>query len=286
MRLDLRFIILLLCLSCQAEQPQAEQPAAAPAPVAATAPAGSRPPGGVWVKAAYLDALARTHSPKQVAALGLAAGITAFAINRSGRPDEELSVEAIEDNRRGRRYALLPQTSGQAFRLSQGVDSAADGTRLELTYAPRQTDTLLEISQYNQANRLVAATYYRRISFQPTHDSAASALTQGLARAARVAVVAGRYRGVDAGGKPVAVSFSPDGEVEGLASWRQYGVRLLFAGPGAKTDLLTFDDFGRGPEQEVAYRLTRDTLRLYSLRIGPYHSPLPDQVTHTLVRRR
>lgn len=297
-------VAALGCLAaCQAGQPDTERnpaaeastdidSAAAVAPAPAVAPARlarqlSPLVNGVWVKAAYLDALARTRSPQAVARTPAAADITAFALDLSRPQTDSVAFDAILNNHEGgaMQVYLRPGRRAQSLPVSY-VDYDDQGSRYELSYGQQAADTILRLDKYDQQNRLRESVAYRRVRFRPSGGAEEPALNQGLERAVRQAVLAGRYAGTDSLGRAVQVQFAPDGRVSGLAAFRTYDVNIDFIGPESNLNTLFFDQY-TDRQRTLAYSFRRDTLRLYAVRPDAEHINLqPAKLHYTLVRRR
>ncbi|RAK65229.1 hypothetical protein [Hymenobacter edaphi] len=287
--------------ACQTGQPDSERnptteasadTAAAATPAPAVAPAKlarqvSPLINGVWVKAAYLDALTRTRSPQAVARTPAAADITAFAIDVSRPRADSVAFDAILNNHEGGalQVYLRPGRRAQSLPVSY-IDYNDEGSRYELSYGLQAGDTVLRLDKYDLQNRLRQSVPYRRIRFRPTNSPAEPALNQGLERAVRQAVLAGQYAGRDSVGRPVQVQLAADGRVTGLPPFHSYDVSIDFIGPESNLNTLLFNPYS-AQQRTLAYRLSRDTLRLYAVRPDAEHINLqPARLHYTLVRRR
>ncbi|GAB2966277.1 hypothetical protein GCM10027048_40650 [Hymenobacter coalescens] len=298
------FAALAGLAACQTGQPDSERnpttEAAADADTTATAvaPAPAVAPArlarqvsplisGVWVKAAYLDALTRTRSPQAVAEAPAATGITAFAIDLSKPRADSVAFDAILNNHEGGllQVYLRPGRQPQSLPVSY-VDYEDEGSSFELSYGRQGTDTLLQLRKYDRRNRLRESVSYRRVRFRPTNLQDEPALNQGLAYAVRQVMLAGRYTGTDSVGRAVQAQFLPDGHVSGLGSFRTYTVNIDFIGPENNLNMLFFDQY-TARQRTLAYRITRDTLQLFAVRPDAEHINLsPGRRHYTLVRRR
>lgn len=287
--------------SCQTGQPDTERnptsisaldSADVAAPAVAVAPARlarqvSPLVNGVWVKAAYLDALTRTRSPQAVAQTPAARGITAFAIDLSRPRTDSVAFDAVLNNHEGAalQVYLRPGSRAQSLPVSY-VDYDDEGSRYELTYGLQAADTVLRLDKYDRQNRRRESVTYRRIRFRPTNTPDEPALNQGLERAVRQAVLAGRYAGQDSAGRPVQAQFAADGHVSGLPPFSTYNVSIDFIGPESNLNTVQLNPY-TAQQRTLAYRLSRDTLRLYAVRPDEEHINLrPARLHYTLVRRR
>lgn len=302
MRLPSLFALAALgtLAACQTGQPDTERNPTtaatsdsinAPAPAVAVAPAKlarqlSPLMSGVWVKAAFIDALARTRSPLAVARTPAARDITAFSLDLRRAQADSVPFDAVLGTHEGGVWQvyLRPGRQAQALPLSY-IDYSDESSRYELRYGLQNADTVLLLDKYDRQNRRRESVAYRRVIARPGRDGV-EAMNKGLNLAVNQTLLAGRYTGVDSVGQPVQVQFTPDGRVTGLAPFRTYQINVDFIGPQSNLDKVVFN--GYTPQQrDLAFRLSHDTLRLYAthpdkdeveLLLGRLH--------YTLVRRR
>ena len=99
------------------------------------------------------------------------------------------------------------------------------------------------------------------------------------------ALVAGQYHGIDSTGKALQVVFEPDGKVKGLKDIQKYTVNIGFGGgPETGEDMFFFNIYKQ--QQDIAYRIKQDTLKLYTLRSDSSGQPYLHRPFYTLVRQR
>lgn len=280
----------LFCFSCQSDQQRTEGSPAIKSPSTPTISAPSAPAlryivSGVWIKATYLDALARTHSPQKVASeANLADGITAFEIDLAMQHNDSVEFDAIWNNHEGGLHTLLwkPDQKSQSF----PVDIRVDDTYRRLFYSFRNGDTLLTLNEYDKQHKLLETTTYRRERFQPARSLENPVLNQGLERAVNKALIAGQYSGIDSTGKPMRAVFMPDGQVTGLGGALRYDVNIDFnGGPSTGEDMLFLDSSDEKRRRDVGYRINQDTLKLYTLSIDSIEAPHLHRLLYTLVRQ-
>ncbi|RTQ50054.1 hypothetical protein EJV47_10450 [Hymenobacter gummosus] len=244
---------------------------------------------GVWVKAAYVDALARARSAQMVSESeqNLDEGITAFVIEPRQLRGDRLMVYTILNNHEGGEDQLVFRNTGHPQGL-EFISYGEDNGKLELAYSFRGQDTSLTLNTYNRRGRLIQAVAYRRVRFRYIVSSdSRDALGEGLQQAVHEALIAGRYGGVDSAGRSVQATFTPDGQVRGLGQFRAYEVHIDFnGGPSTGEDMVFFDLNASKRRQTLGYRFSADTLRLFSLRKDSIEQPYLYRLIYTLVRRR
>jgi hypothetical protein len=244
---------------------------------------------GVWVKVAYMDALARTHSARMVNEFqrNPGEGITAFVIEPRQLRGDTLLVYTILNNHEGGEDQLVFRETEHPRGL-EFISYVEDGENFELAYAFRTRDTMLALNRYNRRGRLIETTAYRRVRFRPgAAPNLNEALGQGLSQSVNEALIAGRYSGVDSAGRSVQATFNPDGAVRGLGQFRTYQVHIDFnGGPTTGEDMLFFDMQNSKRRRDLGYRFAADTLRLFSLRTDSLEQPYLHRLLYTLIRRR
>lgn len=299
----LALVALCTVTACQTGQPDSERnptteaaadtdtTAAAAAPTPAVAPARlarqlSPLVSGVWVKASYLDALSRTHSPLAVSTTPAAQDITTFALDLRRAQADSVPFDAVLGNHEGGALQVYLRAGRQAQSLPVSyVDYNDEGSSYELRYGRQNADTVLVLDKYNRQNHRRESVTYRRVLVRVSRDGV-EAMNQGLKRAVNQALLAGQYSGTDSVGQRVQVQLTPDGRVTGLAPFRSYEVNIDFVGPQSNLDKVFFNIYT--PQQRtLAFRFSHDTLRLYAAKPDAEQIELhPGRLHYTLVRRR
>ncbi|SNC74786.1 hypothetical protein SAMN06265337_2546 [Hymenobacter gelipurpurascens] len=280
---------LLLLAACQRPQPEAADPtrtgeSTEPALSAAGAATLQRVGPflrGVWVKSAYLEAVARSKSP--IKAADQLTDVVALSIDPGKAAGDSLRVEANINNHEGTSFQALLRAGRQTTSLpTNWPDYQQPANFHELSYHLTPTDTFLLLNKYNPQKRLIQSVRYTRIPGVPQTATAAS---DGLQRVVNRQLLAGTYTATDAKGSKKQVQFSPAGQVDGLDGFRQYYIATDFVVTVENNlDNLIFD-LGTKRQQDFVYTISRDTVRLYQARVQD-PDLLRGPLQYTLVRVR
>lgn len=100
-------------------------------------------------------------------------------------------------------------------------------------------------------------------------------------------LVTGKYWSTDSTGKKTNVEFLTDGKVKGFAQFVNYSIfNDLNIEPMTNIDEIFFDD-GKKARKSYTFKITGDTLRLYSTKPNADSSLLEiEKLRYTLIRQR
>jgi hypothetical protein len=262
------FTILLLTILIQAcQQKTAETTVPLVAPALTTSSAATLPPtiaqqfspimSGSWVSIEYLDAVARTRSPK--VAFEHTPAPTSLSINSFTTCKDSVEIGASYGLHEGGNLTLLlqPTSHGNALPIKRDYSDQAGSFR-EISYRIAAGDTTLLISsRKGSTGRLIYQLAYRRTGSAATTTDLETAVNRGVNKL----LLARYYLGSDSLGHPMQAQFLLDGTVLGL-SFRKYIIQTDFTGPNPG-DVLIFDVYTK-QQQSFAASFGRDTLKLYT----------------------
>jgi hypothetical protein len=258
-------LLTILFQACQQKPTETTVPLTAPASTAA--PATTLTPtiaqqfspilSGSWVSIEYLDAVARTRSPK--AAFEYTPPLTSLSINAFTTRQDSIEIGASYGLHEGGNLRLLLQPTGHDNALPIKPDySDQAGSVREIRYRIAAGDTTLFISSRKRSTgQLIHRSAYRRTGDAATTIDLETAVNRGVNKL----LLAHYYRGNDSLGHPVQAQFLLDGTVLGLP-FKKYLVQTDFTGPNPG-DVLIFDVYTK-QQQSLAASFGRDTLKLYT----------------------
>ncbi|RCH54273.1 hypothetical protein DJ568_13330 [Mucilaginibacter hurinus] len=226
---------------------------------------------GAWVKSDYIKKVIVTSSP--FAAADKATGITYIEIDTANIKGERLVAGVSYNNHEGGEI-IIKFIKGETPETIQ-ADSA------ELGYSVENGDTVLTLTEVNDAHDKVTTRYIRALN-KPGKKTG-----NGMDYLINKNLFAGSYAMTDTIGKVRQVILTENGQITGITGFRTYyAMNDFIAGPMNNLDLLIFNLYAKD-QKDYAFKISGNTLKLFDTEPTPDSSALiTGKLIYTLIRNK
>ena len=216
---------------------------------------------GFWVKKDYVESIIKTKSPRQ--SYSKANGMVAIIINRDSVKGDSMTAAVGWENHEGGELVLKLKTGQMQSALKTTLVTVEDnpGDFYELGYRVVAHDTNVIVYHYNKQKKLIRSDLYMK---DLPEVGKPSELSDVGYRRVNQALVTGVYSALDSIGQPLKIKMDNEGNITGFNGFKSYAVNIDFAeGYRENLDEIWFDPFDNKKRKAYAFKIKRDTIKLY-----------------------
>lgn len=229
---------------------------------------------GAWVKADYIEKIAKTKSP--LVASDLATWITAFNIDTKKIKGDSIKFLAGYGNH---------DSGDVTIKFRQGkTNETILFNGQDMSYSIENGESYLLLPQFDEQKKQYFTTKFKRISKKQIGEN----LGDGLYQYVNKVIVAGNYNLIDSASTTQKITFSDDGKLSGFFDFTNYQINIdLNSEPNDNLDEIFLMDHNHKRHSSYSFKVIADTLKLYETKENADSTELVlDKLKYKLVRQK